>query len=453
LGGGYGWTSGHAVSRGVESWATASVFAYAQTLRILLGIWTRDQALNSLNHKVTSRTKTDAVVDLHKRTRTWTHPDLPDLLASMFVNPMAQIPSTETLDPDRPLIDEESSRSAIFFGPPGTGKTFLISALADAIGWKYVELHPSHFVSEGLPDVQRTADGIFSKLMELDHVVILFDEIDELVRERELEPDQFGRFLTTSMLPRLAELWKARKVIYFVATNHIEYFDRAVTRSERFDAIIFLSPPSFESKCKRILDLLKDKYEKAATFSDDVSLEAICAAFPRSTCEDAEKIPKEGARKKATAALPPPSSTISKFALLRFDELDGVALQISEVLADSKTITANVLSESLGRLKDGKARGLGEYCRFIFDQDRYERFDASKNALWIVTDIEGTDLKGEQLPAPVKRLGEGVVVEAAIGDYKNIKVIGFVPDSVHSHGGKALLGAVRLRKLPVTDKE
>jgi hypothetical protein len=107
----------------------------------------------------------------------------------------------------------------------------------------------------------------------------------------------------------------------------------------------------------------------------------------------------------------------------------------------------------LGRLKDGKARGLGEYCRFIFDQDRYERFDASKNALWIVTDIEGTDLKGEQLPAPVKRLGEGVVVEAAIGDYKNIKVIGFVPDSVHSHGGKALLGAVRLRKLPVTDKE
>ena len=181
----------------------------------------------------------DAVVDLHKRTRTWTHPELPDLLASMFVNPMAQTPAV--LDPDIPLIGEKSSRAAIFFGPPGTGKTFLISALADAIGWKYVELHPSHFVSEGLPDVQRTADGIFSKLMELDHVVILFDEIDELVRERDLEPDQFGRFLTTSMLPRLGELWKARKVIYFVATNHIEYFDRAVTRSERF-MLLFSQP-------------------------------------------------------------------------------------------------------------------------------------------------------------------------------------------------------------------
>ena len=205
LGNGFGWTSGHTVSRGVESWATASVFAYAQTLRILLGIWTRDQALNSLNHKVSSRTKKDAVLDLDNRTRTWTHPDLPDRLASMFINPILNAPEGETIDPDRPLIGERSSRSAIFFGPPGTGKTFLISALADAIGWKFVELHPSHFVSEGLPDVQRTADGIFGKLMELDHVVVLFDEIDELVRERDLEPDQFGRFLTTSMLPRLGD--------------------------------------------------------------------------------------------------------------------------------------------------------------------------------------------------------------------------------------------------------
>jgi hypothetical protein len=448
LGGGFGWTSGHTVSRGVESWATASVFAYAQTLRILLGIWTRDQALNSLNHKVSSRTKKDAVLDLDKRTRTWTHPDLPDRLASMFINPMLNAPSMETIDPDRPVIGEKSSRSAIFFGPPGTGKTFLISALADAIGWKFVELHPSHFVSEGLPDVQRTADGIFGKLMELDHVVVLFDEIDELVRERDLEPDQFGRFLTTSMLPRLGELWKARKVIYFVATNHIEYFDRAVTRSERFDAIIFLSPPSFESKRNRIVELLKVKYQKTVEFGDDVSQEAIRAAFPEAGCVKAEKISNEGARKKAKAAPPPPSNVMSKFALIRFDELDGLALQLSDLLGDSKTITADILSKSLKGLKDGKSRSLEEYCRFISDPDGYERFDASKNASWIVTDIEGIDLKNDELPAPVKKIGDSVVVEAPIGDYGHIQVNGFALNPVHLDGDKVLLGAIRLRKLP-----
>lgn len=450
LGSGFGWTSGHTFNRGVESWATASVFAYAQTLRILLGIWTRDEALGALNHKAASRTKEAALSDLHQRA-TWTHPDLPDLLASMFINPIVGAPAVETIDPDRPLIGKDFSRSAILFGPPGTGKTFLISAVAEAIGWRYVELHPSHFVSEGLPDVQRTADGIFSKLMELDHVVILFDEIDELVRERELEPDQFGRFLTTSMLPRLAELWKARKVIYFVATNHIEYFDRAVTRSERFDAIIFLSPPSFEIKCKQVLKLLKDKYAVIAAFGDDVSEKAIYAAFPKASCDDAEKGSSGEARKEAKAAPLPPSSTISKFALIRFDELDGVALQLSELLGDSKTITADVLSESLRRLRDGKARGLGEYCRFISDPDGYERFDASKSASWIVTEIEGLDLDHDQLPAPVKWSGQNMVVEAAIGGHRNVKVAGFASEAAQPDKSKPLLGAIRLRKLGAAD--
>ena len=298
--------------------------------------------------------------------------------------------------------------------------------------------------------MQRTADGIFSRLMELDRVVILFDEIDELVRERGIESDQFGRFLTTSMLPRLAELWKARKVIYFVATNHIEYFDRAVTRSERFDAIIFLSPPSFEIKCARILALLKDKYKKLVEFGNDVSREVICAALPISSCEDAEEVPKEDQRKEAKTSIPP-SSNISKFALIRFDELDGVALHLSDVLGKLKTITVDVLSESLRRLRDGKARGPEEYRRFISDPDGYEQFDASKNASWIVTDIEGIDLKNAELPSPVKRSGAIAVVEAAIGDYRNIKVVGFVPDPVNLDGDKPLLGAIRLRKLSAAD--
>ena len=66
---------------------------------------------------------------------------------------------------------------------------------------EYVELHSSHFDAGGLPNVQRTFEEFFTKLIELDQCVVLFDEIDELMRERETVPDAFGRFLTTSMLP------------------------------------------------------------------------------------------------------------------------------------------------------------------------------------------------------------------------------------------------------------
>jgi SpoVK/Ycf46/Vps4 family AAA+-type ATPase len=125
-----------------------------------------------------------------------------------------------------------------------------------------VELHASHFVAHGLPNVQRTADRIFRELMQLDRTVILFDEIDELVRAREKDSDAFGRFLTTSMLPKLAELWKGRRVIYFVATNHIKFFDPAIRRAERFDTLVDVSPPSFEKKIKQLGGLLDNDFRK-----------------------------------------------------------------------------------------------------------------------------------------------------------------------------------------------
>lgn len=45
------WSSGHRNKPALESWATASVFAYAQSWRRLLGIWTREEALGSLNYR------------------------------------------------------------------------------------------------------------------------------------------------------------------------------------------------------------------------------------------------------------------------------------------------------------------------------------------------------------------------------------------------------------------
>ena len=149
----YGWTSGHRIRPDLESWATASVFAYTQTLRRLIGIWTCEEALTGLNHKRSAISRRKALDTLNKRSRTWTRPDLPDTLASMFINPLSADSSEAVIDPDRFLVSNESARSVILFGPPGTGKTTLVSGVADAIGWKYIELHPSHFVSEGLPNV------------------------------------------------------------------------------------------------------------------------------------------------------------------------------------------------------------------------------------------------------------------------------------------------------------
>src|SRR5262249_18388480 len=155
-----------------------------------------------------------------------------------------------------------------------------------------------------------TADEIFERLMELDHTVILFDEIDELVRERDVEPDAFGRFLTTSMLPKLAELWEQRKVIYFIATNHIEYFDRAVTRAQRFDALIFVTPPSFKKKIDELYRLIK-KERAGIRIRRSVRETHINAALNALQCSS---------QYSPSAALAD-NHLLAKFIMLRWDQL------------------------------------------------------------------------------------------------------------------------------------
>lgn len=255
-----GWNTGHRSNASEpESWATASVYSFAQGLRRCVGIWTRAAALADFQ-SVAAPDFERAKSDIIKCGKSWSaagRPSVTEQLQTLFVNPFLGSREIDAAEPDACPIAEDQARSAILFGPPGTGKTTLARAVAGQLGWNYVEIHSSHFVSEGMASVQKVADRIFSCLMQLDHAVVLFDEVDELVHTRaEGVSDPPSRFLTTSMLPRLAELWKRRSVIYFINTNYIAYFDSAITRSKRFDALIFVPPPSFEAKRDQLLKVV-----------------------------------------------------------------------------------------------------------------------------------------------------------------------------------------------------
>jgi ATP-dependent 26S proteasome regulatory subunit len=102
--------------------------------------------------------------------------------------------------------------------------------------------------------------------MDLRKAVVFFDEMDALAQTREEDPsdqkeslDVTRQLLTTSMLPKLADLWDRAEVIFLMATNHKQQLDPAITRANRFDLLLCVAPPPWAGKrsSEKLQNILK----------------------------------------------------------------------------------------------------------------------------------------------------------------------------------------------------
>jgi hypothetical protein len=160
-----------------------------------------------------------------------------------------------------PTSDQVAHCSILLSGPPGTGKTTFAEELAKALSWGLITLTPSDFIERGEAGVEARARSIFKALNEQKDFVILFDEIDRLVLDRD-SPDygaqsEMFQFMTPGMLTKLNDLRKTGNVIFIIATNYAERIDSAITRAGRIDDHLLLLPPDQSARRTHFARLLK----------------------------------------------------------------------------------------------------------------------------------------------------------------------------------------------------
>jgi SpoVK/Ycf46/Vps4 family AAA+-type ATPase len=248
------WTSGHHPQlENPESWATASVYHFVYSLDRLLAEAVRREVFKYAESPLpiaSARGTNEAdfakdFLDSTVAVKGEKH-SLRAYLWKEFVEPLAKeadgVPRGRT-------INKRTPRSAIFFGPPGASKTELSKEIAKFLGWPHLAVDPSLLLRNGMDGIQAEANAIFRMLEEAERIVVLFDEFDELVRERGSSGAQpFSRLLTTAMLPKLASIHKRATLVFIIATNNIGEFDLAIRRQGRFDRVVQIMPPTFEAK-------------------------------------------------------------------------------------------------------------------------------------------------------------------------------------------------------------
>jgi ATPase family protein associated with various cellular activities (AAA) len=156
--------------------------------------------------------------------------------------------------------------SMLLYGPPGTGKTSIAEQTAASLGWPLITITPSDFIAQGESAVEARAKAIFTTLEQQSDVVVLFDEIDRLILDRDSsqyqkQSDTF-QFMTPGMLTKVRNLWKTQKLIFIIATNYAERIDPAIKRRGRIDDRYLVMPPDFEQRQLILMDRISKHAEE-----------------------------------------------------------------------------------------------------------------------------------------------------------------------------------------------
>jgi hypothetical protein len=245
-----GWCSDHPYRQPIiESWTSATVLQSALSMQLLIEETTSQRTLQ----KFSVSPAEDATRPSWLRWSSFRVDQEMDSLGK----PLAYIHErivAPILESARCLPDPGTDTvSALLFGPPGTSKTTIVRAVAEGLSWPLIQLSPGVFIERGLELIEAQARIVFDDLLRVQRAVVIFDECDELFRERgpQVASEQLRSitaFVTASMLPKLQQLHDQGRVVFFICTNNFASLDAAVKRRGRVDHIIGIGPPDGASR-------------------------------------------------------------------------------------------------------------------------------------------------------------------------------------------------------------
>lgn len=241
----------------------------------------------------------------------------------------------------------QPTRSVLFTGPPGVGKTMAARWVANKLKRPLLTLDLSAVMSSLLGRTGNNIRYVLDYAKSID-CVLLLDELDAIAKRRD-DGSEIGELkrLVTVLLQEIDD-WPASGLL-LAATNHADLLDPAVWR--RFDMAIEFAMPDQERAEKMITTLLEPHLTDSKTWGKVLSLVLKDKSF--SDIERQINITRRTSVIKGQPLLEELKSIISSPTTLSRSE----KIELARVLTEEKIVSQRQAQEITGVSRDTIRKG------------------------------------------------------------------------------------------------
>ena len=180
-------------------------------------------------------------------------------------------------------------KGVLLYGPPGCGKTLLARALAAECGTNMILVRGQDILSKWVGESEKAIREIFRKARSSAPCIIIFDEMDSLVKFKTAEEGRQNDTMLTQILTEMEESGTAKIGVVGI-TSRPDLVDNSMLRPGRLDIVLYIEAPDEKSRLEIIRILTKQM-----PLVSDVDLNEIAVATQNYTGADIESLCREAA--------------------------------------------------------------------------------------------------------------------------------------------------------------
>jgi cell division protease FtsH len=146
-------------------------------------------------------------------------------------------------------LEELLPRGMIFWGPPGTGKTFFAKSMAAAIGAAVTIVSGPELKSRWVGESEENLRQIFHRARQSAPSIIVFDELDSFASARGTYTGSGVEHSMVNQLLTEMDGFRSEELVFVVGTtNFVEILDPALLRPGRFEFHLHIPYPEAEDR-------------------------------------------------------------------------------------------------------------------------------------------------------------------------------------------------------------